>query len=148
MTDDYLAAEASIIAHLETKTGMKVMAVTDIDAMEQKAQHGPAIFVIYAGEQEVKSAGNGKQTIITQLWAVVIAAKNTRNPLQGSQARSSAGPLMMTVLKGLSGFHPGTNAFTPLIPTKAPWPPSWGQGNYYYPLAFTTTIKIIGDEQP
>ena len=138
---DYLAAEQGIINRLQAVTNYKILTAADLeDAMEGQTP-APAIFVLYAGESNIKTTPNGARVEVVQTWVAVVVVRNTRQPSSGQGARGEAGQMLGIVADALMGQSPGLS-LTTLKQVSSPWPPSFDNGFYYYPLAFSTTLRF------
>jgi hypothetical protein len=140
LVTDYLFLEPVLVERIKANVqGLKaVLTASDLAAMEEQAQIAPAAHVIYLGDETGIGPGQqgtmGKTQIVTQLWAVVIAVYHA-DPADTSYGnRRLAGPLIASLLRGLSGWTPQdtVKALTRGQPVRTHYANGYG----YYPFVF------------
>jgi hypothetical protein len=108
MVDDYLAAEAPIIARLKALVPA-LRAVAGAPEIVVPPQV-PSALVIYDGDTIPQGpggqAGNGALQVVRQRWMVVLIVHNLRYAAEGAEARLTAGPLLIEVMRALAGWPP------------------------------------------
>lgn len=142
--DDYLACGPLIIERLRVMVPefATVSGWADYASVSESAMPTPAAYVVYDGDVQGDSAGQGSAQRVTQRWGVVIAVRNVSKAIPRDGIRKEAGPLMMAVLKALSGWQPDPE-FRPLKRLEAPKPIYSGLIGYF-PLMFAAGIVTNG----
>lgn len=147
MVADYLSAEPLIVARLrdqvEAVPDANVLTAADLAGVEARAQHTPALHVIYDGDEPAGEAGQseyGDTQVVQQRWLVVVAVRSARDTLGGAGARALAGPLLVAVIQALAGWRPSAD-HSPMVRANAPRP-VFDAGFAYYPQLYRTTIVL------
>lgn len=147
MITDYLSAEPLIVDRLRLQVAAvpdpNVMTAADLSGVEQRAQHTPALHIIYDGDEPAGESGQseaGDAQVIWQRWLVVVAVRNVRDTTGGAGARAMAGPLLVSVIQALAGWRPSVD-HSPMIRSSAPRP-VFDAGFAYYPQLYRTAIVL------
>ena len=147
MLADYLAAEPLIVTRLRGEVAgvpsAHVLTAADLSGVEARAQHTPALHVIYDGDEPLGESGQsdaGDVQITWQRWLVVVAVRSARDTTGGAGARALAGPLLVAVIQALAGWRPSAD-HSPLIRASAPRP-AFDAGFAYYPQLYRTAIVL------
>ena len=145
MLTDYLAAEPLIVARLRDQVAgvPHVLTAADLAGVEARAQHTPALHVIYDGDEPAGEAGQsdaGDVQITWQRWLVVLAVRSARDTLGGAGARALAGPLLVAVIQALAGWRPSAD-HSPMLRASAPRP-VFDAGFAYYPQLYRTAVVL------
>ncbi|MCG7545547.1 hypothetical protein MHM93_15295 [Pseudoalteromonas sp. MM17-2] len=134
IADDYLAAASHIETALSSVPGVFNVAhlnnLTELDNITR----APALFYLYYGDHidETVMAGNNQK--FRQTWLVIVVDR------MGERAQS--GKLIANTIRALAGKRTG-----PVGPWKrvnTPIKPKYDKSHGYYPLAFTTEMRIKG----
>ena len=145
MTDaHFLAAEGAIVERLREQCpeARAVSTAADMQAIEQRQQTTPALYVLYDGYEPEQAVGRGRVQRVTQRWLVVAAVRNVAAPHRGDAARDAAGPLLTHTLEALQGWTPA-RGYSPLRLQDAPGA-QWMAGFAYFPTAWTTELTTRG----
>jgi hypothetical protein len=141
MIENYLAAEALIIARLQDRlTGeaavRAVLGAWDMAQIEESTQPTPAVHIYY--DRDDVLAGGGKDIRINQVWTIAVAIRN-HSDILGIAARQDAGPILSAVHQALQGWKPSAQHGAM---NRTNGPPHWlsDSGISYHPLTFTTLI--------
>jgi len=139
---DYLAAEPLIIQRLKDQVAnLPVLSAADLADVAEAKQITPAAHVLYGGDRLADSAGRGAAQAWAQLWWIIVAVRNARDQGKGGEVRKTAGPLLLSVIKALSGWEPDKD-HGPLKRVNPPTRPAYSKGGFaYFPLAFETVVE-------
>ncbi len=147
MLADYLAAEPLIVARLRAQVAgvpdANVLTAADLAGVEARAQHTPALHLIYDGDEPLGEPGQsetGDTQITWQRWLLVVAVRSARDTTGGSGARAVAGPLLVATIQALAGWRPSAD-HSPLVRAGAPRP-VFDAGFAYYPQLYRTAIVL------
>lgn len=143
---NHLGLEALLVERIKSAVPAfrDVLGMADLAAMQESSQGTPAAHVIYQGDAipSGSSAGQGTAQVVVQSWLVVVAVRNARDTLGGSDARRDAGALLTDTIQALSGWQPAPE-FRPLVRVNAPRP-GFNAGFAYFPLAFEARFITKG----
>ena len=139
MPDNYYIAEAAII----TRIADQVAAVKTVVGLAQETKTDsatgalPAVVVACGGHEPKDHAGPRAQ--IAQRWeiTVVVSAPNDRS---GAKARLEAGPLIVSVIRALSGWSPAPGCSAMKLESGG-WE-DYQEGTAQFGFALTTNIVI------
>ena len=147
MLTDYLAAEPLIVDRLRDQVAgvpdMRVFGAADLAGVEARAQHTPALHVVYDGDEPLGEAGqsqSGDTQIAWQRWIVWVVARSARDARGGTGARAVAGPLMAATIQALAGWRPSAD-HSPMI-RGAAGRPAYDAGIAYYPQLYRTAVVL------
>jgi hypothetical protein len=142
----FFALEALLLARLQAiaPAGVKVLTAADLAGTAENAQHCPAYQIVFGGYRTVDEQAAGAVQLVEQRWFVVTAVRNAGSQITGEKGRTSAGELMNDALHGLLGWPPG-GPFTRLRLGTGGAPTFRKGGLAYYPLLFTTRLKLTGE---
>lgn len=140
---DYLEPEGALKAHLPSivPAEYRVLTAADLAGVQSLAQLAPAVFVVFVQETNVTPKGGGRASEITQLWSVVVNVRNVRQIDSGEGVRGDVGPVIASVIRGVSGWSPG-EGWAAFQHVRAPYRMSYRDGVLQFPLAFTTTCQL------
>ncbi len=140
---DYLAADKPILDRLKDKVSLvddnKVLVAKDLAGVLESQQHERALYVVYAGDR-IASSSDGRSTygdeqIVSQQWMVVVAVRHA----QGAEKdKSTAGKIILEVLRALSGWSP-LDGMTEFIRVQSARP-YYRKSHAHYPLMFSTNL--------
>jgi len=135
-SNDFMAIEPRLVdlvkaAVADMSPAVHVLTTSDIQDVAEKAQHTPAVHLIYGGHKVVED-----QRISLRLehtWYVVAAVRNVAAAKAGQAARRDAGRLVARVMGALLGasVQGATRALELVTPPK----PRYVAGFQYIPSA-------------
>ena len=139
--DNFLDAEALLIAHLTAALGEKVRFVgsmADMQTIEEQSQRTPAVYVVYDGYTPGQTTTESRVAEIKQRWLVIVAVRNVSGVHTGAAAREDAGEVLAHLFPALQAYRPsaGHSRLT-LVP---PPPAVYRAGFAYIPTAWETNI--------
>jgi hypothetical protein len=143
---DFFAAEPLLVARLQSiaAAGVKVLTAPDLAGTAENAQHMPAYQVIFGGYRVVDDNAQGALPLIEQRWFIVTAVRNAASQISGAAGRQNANALMDAALHALLGWKPSNDLSRLQLGTGGS--PTFRKGGYaYYPLMFTTRLKLKGE---
>ena len=149
MIDNYLKIEGLLKEKLRdcVSDAKAVYSVSDLAAIQEKAQVTPALHVLYSGDQlpgaDGNQTGTGRGQMVFQRWMVVIAVRNVRDVQGGEGVRESAGALISSVIKAVQGWNPSCE-FRNFKRVSAPTP-VFNAGFGYFPLAFEIQLVTVSN---
>lgn len=147
MIADYLSAEPAIVERLKDQVPelRKVEGATELAAITERDfpnLQTPAAYVVYAGDRvgggTSDSARQGRDQVVQQVWAVVLAVRNVREVTTGAAIRAQAGPLITAVLSALAGWEP-IPELRALRRIQGAGP-VWGKGVAFFELRFEAQL--------
>jgi hypothetical protein len=141
--DNLLWMEEAIITRLQgfAPEGTRVFSSADLAVVEERAQHVPAIHVVYGGSAPGSQAPG--EALIEQTWLVIAADRSSVDIPSGLTARARVGATAAVVLRALLGWTP-EKGVRPLDMLSAP-PASYSSGFVYVPIAFRARFNVKGD---
>jgi hypothetical protein len=140
LVTDYLFLEPLLVDRIKTQVqGLKaVLTAADLAAIAEQEQVAPAAHVIYLGDEIGTGPGDqgtlGKNQMVTQLWAVVVACYYADPADTGYGNRRAAGPLIASILRSLSGWTP--DGAVGVLMRGQPIKAHYANGYGYYPFVF------------
>jgi hypothetical protein len=147
MLTDYLAAEGLIVERLRAQvpgvSPRNVLTAADLAGVQARAQHTPALHVIYDGDEPAGPAGQdefGATQMAQQRWLVVVAVRSAADTVGGVGARQAAGPLLVDAINALAGHRLGPD-HGPLVRASAPRP-LFDAGYAYFPQLYRCVVVV------
>jgi hypothetical protein len=149
LSTDYLAAGALIEARIRARVPVKrveelatLYDMLDSDSLDALTSGLlPAAFVGYDGDQPGDVTEDGRMQVVGQRWLVVLVVANARNADTGRGVARAAGPLLLDLVRALTGWQP--EGFSELI-RQVPPRPGYRAGVGFYPLTFFTAAVVEG----
>lgn len=135
--DDYLVAGDELKKLLEGIEGVRaIYSQNELGDVEEKAQHTPALHVLYQGDSLPDTAQGGTTQQLKQVWVVVIACRLS--------IHEHPGKLITHVIKRLAGKTSQVDGKTmgPWVRVPTPLKPRYTQSHGYYPLAFSAQFRF------
>lgn len=142
----FMAVEPLLEARIKAQLAMPnihVLTAQDLSKVGERAQHTPAVHVIYGGLSVVVDKG---LVGLAERWLTIVAVRHSGDNVGGQKARESAGPILNAVWLALHGWIPSAD-YKALIPTTPP-DPGFSAGFGYYPLAWDCPFKKIPNPCP
>lgn len=139
MIADYLSAGSAVIARIQARIPtLTVGAAVDLAGQIEPSDTLPAVHVQPFKDRLGESAGRGQAQVVSQIWLVVLAVKNSR---AASGTMAEAGPLLSSLLSALQGWTPAAD-FAPLARVEGP-ETVITPAVAYFPLAFEARLTTI-----
>ncbi len=135
ITDDYLAAQEHLKALLNDVDGVRsVNYLLDLADIKEETQRTPCLHLMYYGDQLPETSNGGAYMPIKQTWLVIVVVRQSRT--------ENAGELITRTIKALAGKKAGPTG--PWLRVNTPAKPRFSDGFAYYPLAFTSQMRLKG----
>ncbi len=148
LTDDFLSAGPAIEQRIRDQVpGLRmVLSAADLEGVQESKQTTPAAHVLFADYTVAEEQAAGERARIRQTWIAVVVERNVRQSNQAAAQRATIGPRVLEVMRALMGWPP-TAEHSALVPTDSPFQTAYSNGFIYVPVAFTTDVKIAGDQR-
>ncbi len=143
---DFLALEPVLCERIRAALpdpAVHVFAAPDLAGVVERAQHVPAVHVLYQGYRIVDAA-TPAYIALAQDWVTVIAVRNARDNFAGAPARADAGALASAVIAALNHWRPPLSGAKPLRITDTV-PAGFNAGYFYLPIGWTAEFKLRSD---
>lgn len=144
---NYLALEPLLTERLAPLSvdwpGLRLATSADLGELREVSGGLPALWVLYLGDRNIPTTGDGRLIACDQVWCVAVAVRDLRT---AGESRAAAGEMIADVLGRVQGWTPPqakVGTFGPLLRTDAP-APIVGKGVMITPLYFTCRVKSRG----
>lgn len=140
--------EPLVITHLRERLpdAVHVTPARDLAGVVENRQKTPAVQIYPRGYRVLETQPAGALARFEVTFVAVVVVRTPKAQLDGAAAWDDVGPLADQVLALLMGWRPG-NGYGHLEAANAP-PPQWTPGGFgYFPLAFTSTLTVRGEQQ-
>lgn len=147
MITDFFVAEPLIIARLQDQIQgvTRVLPAADLASLlDNKAGWSnvgtPAIYV-GPYDYQLEDTPNPAQQKFAQRWYVLLVTRHVGQIDTGAGAREAAGPLLVSIIRALLGWLPGSG-LGPLKLEQAGGRWAYRDGKLLHPLIFSTLFKL------
>lgn len=144
----FLEAESAIVQRIKDELAAqailkaRVLTAAELDALKDKANISPAIYVILQSYEPASDVG--LYASFNQTFLIVVAVKSAKGNGDANGIREAASPLIDFVLKSLIGFKP-SKAHHALKAVSGP-SPEYESNCGYFPLSFQTRYVANGEK--
>lgn len=139
--DNFLSAEALLVAHIKASLGDMVRFVgtmADMQTLEEQSQRTPAVYVVFDGYTPGQVTPENRAVQLKQRWLVIVTVRNVSSAHTGAAAREDAGEVLMHLFPALQAYKP--SAQHSRFELAAPPPAVYREGFAYIPTAWETSI--------
>ncbi len=137
ITDDYLIAGEALEALLnKNRDFKKVYQCNELGQVDENSQITPSAHVIYLGDKAQTSAQGGNTNKATQLWAVVVACRQSIHERPGKK--------VVDALKAVSGKLAEIDGkkIGPFVREPSQLKPKYTKSHAYIPLVFSVQTRF------